>query len=406
MGSNNKSITLLLLLTIISFIPIQFAQSAVLKDTLYSYLATKPTIDGDLATAEWSTALETNITLYYVGDTTQTMNISMKSTYDLASETITFGITAPDSDLSSDFLIIIFKTNKVPSTWYSITLQGNATGSIEIYLGEEVGGQGVSGPIIKAESPSFPYTLDASDTNIDKYGIYGCNFYSASTITLQAYNADKKFLSCNVIASAEMLPGTGLVTSCNFISSAGRAIRLGSTSHHTTACNFINCNTAVHHDYAGGSGDPYTYDAMIFYGGTYHVENSTSGDVYVDRSNGSNPDSGKLYNSGGGTITINPLSVTLRVTVKDKDNNGINNAQTAIYKSSDDTELMNEDTANVGGEDGIAEALFQYSADTPIYWRVRKSSTGTTRYISAGGASTIKDSGVDISVTLYEEPLS
>jgi len=182
-----------------------------------------------------------------------------------------------------------------------------------------------------------------------------------------------------------------------------RSVLIDSTSHNTKRSNFINCGTAVHISATG----TYVFDAMMFSGAAdaFDIENSTSGAVYIDRTNGSNPSSGKLYNSGGGSTTINPLSVNLRITVKDTANNPIEYAQCAIYKTSDDSELMNEDSLLVGGE-AYAEQPFQYLADTDVYWRVRKSSVGATKYVPVGGVGKVVSSGFSITVTLYQEALA
>jgi len=64
---------------------------------------------------------------------------------------------------------------------------------------------------------------------------------------------------------------------------------------------------------------------------------------------------------------------------------------------------MNKDS----DANGLAQESFNYpGSDVPIYWRVRKSSEGATRYTPAGGTGTITSSGFTVTVTLYEEPLA
>jgi hypothetical protein len=121
---------------------------------------------------------------------------------------------------------------------------------------------------------------------------------------------------CKIIGGAEVLPDTGIVASCAFVSSSGRAIRISSVSHHVTDGMFINCQTAINHDVGGPSGAHahYDYDALLFYGCTYDIENSAVTPNYyidIDRLNGSNPDSGKINNSAGGSTTILDISVQL-----------------------------------------------------------------------------------------------
>ena len=97
-----------------------------------------------------------------------------------------------------------------------------------------------------------------------------------------------------------------------------------------------------------------------------------------------------------GSTTINPLSVNLTITVKDKDNVAIQTAQTAIYKTSDNTQLMNQDT----DVNGVATAGFSFLVNTDIYIRVRKSSAAATKYIPASTTGTITSTGFSATITL------
>ena len=70
-------------------------------------------------------------------------------------------------------------------------------------------------------------------------------------------------------------------------------------------------------------------------------------------------------------------AVTLTLTVKDESNNVVVGASAAIYRESDMVQLMNE----VTNGSGVATESFNYSTNTPIIVRIRKSSLGTTRYV-------------------------
>uniref|UniRef100_A0A7C4RAW7 Uncharacterized protein n=1 Tax=candidate division CPR3 bacterium TaxID=2268181 RepID=A0A7C4RAW7_UNCC3 len=227
--------------------------------------------------------------------------------------------------------IIVFRDRKVSSTWWNMTFQGNSTGTTEIYFGEKLGGTGVNGPIIKPENTALPYTLTLSDTNVTGYGLYGCTFFNPSTITLQAYSGYKEVNGCTFINGAEMIPDTGIVEQCRFIGASGRAIKISSDSHNVESCTFINNNVAIRHDVGGLT---YTYDGLMFYGNTYDIENTASQGIFIDRVNGSNP-STKLENSG--SITINPLSVALKVTVKNEAGSYIQYAKVAIQRTAADS---------------------------------------------------------------------
>lgn len=225
---------------------------------------------------------------------------------------ITIGsTTAGDATYFKDTSdVVVFKDTMTPNGFYDIKLQGNGTANTEVYFGELSGGRGINGCVFRcASSTQTPkYTVTASDTNVTKFGFYGCTFLNAGTITGQAYNADKKFIDCSVIASSAMEPGTGLVQYCNFISATGSGEKLASISHYTSDCNYINCADGVE---CTAAGDAYPFDALMFTGCTYDVKNSSAGAVYIDPTGGSNVST--YENTGGGSTTINYVQITLTI---------------------------------------------------------------------------------------------
>ena len=60
---------------------------------------------------------------------------------------------------------------------------------------------------------------------------------------------------------------------------------------------------------------------------------------------------------------------------------------------------MNEDT----DVNGLATEAFSFVSDTDIYFRVRKSSVGATRYFPVKGLGQITSSGFTVTVILYED---
>jgi hypothetical protein len=88
---------------------------------------------------------------------------------------------------------------------------------------------------------------------------------------------------------------------------------------------------------------------------------------------------------------------TVTVTVVDKDNVAIQNAQVAVYVGS--TAVMNEDS----DASGVAEGIYSSTVPANAIYKVRKSSVGGTRYIPASGPAVITEDGMDIKVVLYED---
>ena len=60
---------------------------------------------------------------------------------------------------------------------------------------------------------------------------------------------------------------------------------------------------------------------------------------------------------------------------------------------------MNEETT----AGGLAEEQFNYVSDTSVTVRVRKGSTGATKYFPVASPQTITASGLDVTITLIED---
>lgn len=237
------------------------------------------------------------------------------SSYVIQGNLVFGGTGAENIDFVDISKICIFPDNDFVSTsFYGIEVLAGS-GVINFALGEKSGISGISGCLLKAPG-NRQFSLDFSNTNIDKLGLYGSTFDGASAITLLPNTVNREVLNCNFIKCGETIADTCIIDFCNFISSLGRAIKISSASHNVTNSQFIGCQTAIHHDVGGSEASPleYDYDNLQFSGNTYDIENSASSPNYyidIDRLNGSNPSDAKINNSNGGTTTILPISVIL-----------------------------------------------------------------------------------------------
>lgn len=170
-----------------------------------------------------------------------------------------------------------------------------------------------------------------------------------------------------------------IFSDCNFqgTSSAGHAFRITSPGTYSFSGNTFT-----------GFGADGTTSAAIY--------NDSGGAVTVNITGGGNT---PTYRNGASASTTINNAVTLKITVKDEAGFIIQNARTAIYRNSDDAELMNELT----NASGVAEASFNYTSDTDVYIRVRKSSTGDTKYFVNSSSGTVTSSGYSATVTLIED---
>jgi hypothetical protein len=108
-----------------------------------------------------------------------------------------------------------------------------------------------------------------------------------------------------------------------------------------------------------------------------------------------------VRNTLGCTTEINN-AVTLSVTVKNASGVAIQNARVAIYKSSDNTLILNSLT----DASGVVSTAYAYVGDESIYVRVRKTSTGTTRYVNNDSSGTITSGGFSSTVTLLTDTIA
>lgn len=314
---------------------------------------------------------------------------------------LTFGSTTPEDNTyfkDTSERVIIFPDKPFPADFYEIKLQGNTgtppTYYTKIYFGQKVGTRGVLGPIVRATSPSRPFKVTASDTNITEYGFYGCTFYQAGTITLQPYSTVKEFLSCSVSKSAKMVPGTGIVQDCNFVSAPGQAIELSSTSHHMISCRFISNSRAIHIMVAG----PFSFNALDFIGNTYDVLNTSGVSVTVNYSN--TDDEPSTYDPAGDPVTFQ-ASVTLTVRHVKTGSEPTEYVRCYIEKTSDHSQIMNQDATEADDQyPTYYKASMSYTA-TGIAVTVRARERGYLPFETQG---TITSNGLDITAIWIPDP--
>lgn len=100
------------------------------------------------------------------------------------------------------------------------------------------------------------------------------------------------------------------------------------------------------------------------------------------------------------TVTISS-SVSVTVTVKDTGQNLLSNVQVGVFKTSDRTQIMNEDTVT-----GVASENYTGSTPVEVEVRCRKSSSGSTVYKHYSSIQNISGSGLTLDVTLEEDTIA
>ena len=298
--------------------------------------------------------------------------------------------------------IVVFPDRMV-GTFYAIKVQGNSTAETKVFFGvKTTGGAGISGcTFLSAGTPKFTFT--ATDQYITELGLYGCAFFDAGTISLPPYSTLKAALNTTFEKCAEVLADTCTVTACNFVSADDRGVRITGTGHKITKCNFIDCGHGVHCNFSNN--DPgVDFTDLVFAGSDgatkWDVEHSAAGAHKINNLGTSNTNPAYVQETGGGSTTV-ATSVPLKVTVLDQGGSPINLAQVALYRTSDNLELLNGDT----NDQGVIEGTYTQSTPASVYFRVRKSSGGATKYIPVSGIGTIVAvSGFSATITLYADP--
>jgi len=173
--------------------------------------------------------------------------------------------------------------------------------------------------------------------------------------------------------------------------SYGRITSVDSNSQVT--CEALQDGTDNDFDF----GDAYsispaqTYSDLTFTGTGVHVNNTApnSDGLIVTKSGTSNPST-----ATGNVVFIG--SVPVNVNVVDANNDPVQNAQTTVRLSSDNSEIINGDT-DVNGD--APSGSFTGTTPAGALIKVRKSSPGDTRYENFSTTGTI-ESGTGLSVTV------
>jgi hypothetical protein len=133
---------------------------------------------------------------------------------------------------------------------------------------------------------------------------------------------------------------------------------------------------------------------------TYDCRFQVSRDGLVDISYDGDSSPATDDNSGSPEgATILTSSVIITITVQDEATDPISAVQTAVYKISDRTELMNEDTTALG----VATQAYTGATPVDVEIRCRKASGGATKYYNFSTLGQISGD-FDLLVTMIEDP--
>jgi hypothetical protein len=225
--------------------------------------------------------------------------------------------------------------------------------------------------------------------------MYGSTFRGIDGGITWGNDSDHHCYSVTFEECAQFVPiGAVKIRNCLFVNTADvDAAILWNENIDITDCQFIANTTGAGVEMPSAAGSPYTYTDLTFSGNTYDVLNSSGSAITVIQGGISDPQSYE-----GSTVTFQ-TSVTITITVQDEDTDPISEVQTAVYKVSDRTELMNEDT----NAQGIASEAYVGATPVDVEIRCRKASSGSDKYKNFSTLGQISGN-FDLLVTMEVDP--
>lgn len=317
---------------------------------------------------------------------------------------------------------------------YGIFVQGNGTGTTDVTIGSVVGSgddrQGVLGGTITTAGAGWSWDSSTDIADLDSVNLYGTSFVGADEgISLDDGNKTTvvscQFVNCGAVQTGGTNNGSEILntffidpngTTNNYGLQFDQTPSVGVMTTNVKQCNFITSGTPttqymVHFPYSGDYSVGFT-DMQVFgsfvSGTLWHgINTGTDADVTVNASGTTNFTTAEFSSTDvtgpdTGSVTVD-VSVDVTITVVDEAGDPIATAQTSVYLSADDTQVMNTDTNG----SGVATASFSGSTPAACYIRVRKGSSGATKYFPASTSGTIASgTGLTTTVVLREDTIN
>jgi len=298
---------------------------------------------------------------------------------------------------------VAITVDDTPATYADFNrIEINNTGSTVIW-------NNVSISVINPDGLSIG-TFEMMD-NATTMEMNACIFSDMSTFTFLS-NAEITGSSWN--RCGQIVSGGATFTSCTFnesrinndpsaFSNASMYCASGAEAALITNSQFISDGTGYGMEIDGAATNfaftNVTWTDYAAQGGTaeqraIHIL-ATTGTFNITISGGTTPS----YHSEGATVNIND-NVVSTVTIKDGDQNLIENCAVAVFRDSDGFELANEFTTATG------KVTFSTAINVDFTVRARKNSPGDTRYYPASQSGNAGASGTNLTITLIEDTIA
>jgi len=179
------------------------------------------------------------------------------------------------------------------------------------------------------------------------------------------------------------------IRNCNFLNTTvttGAFLWRDSVSNATKS-GFINNARGIQHPAAAGS--PYTYNALLFSGNTYDINNSSGSAIVVNKTNNADP---STYT--GSAVTFNEVK-TLTITCKNESGLAVASARVRIEKQSDKSLITNGET-DANGVYQITD--YNYTGVMPVNIITRKKG-----YKNSAALDSITANGLSVPFTMIAD---
>jgi len=315
---------------------------------------------------------------------------------------IVYGTLVIGSATATEFTAVdetlVFPDGKFPAGWSSITIDlANASTVVDL---DRVVMIGKGNETVTDTRPDFVVTGTNGSLDIDY-----CFFINFRTISL---SAGVTFNGNNIVGGSENFIQNGAsIENTTFdkpVKAAGEAFLVSDDPESIKDCYFESGGNghAIELDTAG----TYTFDGNTFV--SYGANDTNDASIYNNSGghitlNVIGASSGiTVRNGAGATTTVNQV-VQLKIHVEDEAGDPISGASVAIFTNeTTPVELMRE--ATTAG--GLAEESYSYSTDKDVIIRVRKSSSGGSRYFPVERAEVINSLGLETVVELKADTIA
>jgi hypothetical protein len=318
---------------------------------------------------------------------------------------LTFGSATTGSvDFEDGGITVVFEDRGFGVDKYGYTITGNGAGTTSFILGTRDGiGLGSAGASLITPTGVGAF-FTATSANIDTLGLYGCTlsgFTQGVTFTSDGTaGPNHEIFSTTFADSSQVVIGTTEfransiqgTTSTGVLEAAG----LISTTTNVSELSFTSGGTGHAIEIASAAGSPFTFSNFSYDGyagvdggtGNEALVNTSGSPIVINIAGGDTPTVDTTNSTG--TVTINN-NVTVTITVQDAATTPIVGAVVAVYNSTTDLALANDET------NGSGIVTFSTGGSQPVYIRVRKTTAGATRYVSV---ETVGNTGAGLALTV------